>query len=55
MIEANWQGVNNATLWKNIGLLERNYALPTVVQSYVTVDYKNTSRNALYINQVGAY
>lgn len=49
-----WTDISNEQLWAAIGALERQHALPTIFESFVTVDYKNTSKNALFINQASA-
>lgn len=54
MLDTNWteESLSNAEMWQAIGYLELHYGLPTLLQSSVTVDYKNISRNALYLDQV---
>ncbi|VDK29008.1 unnamed protein product [Anisakis simplex] len=54
MLESNWNEttVSDADFWSAVGTLELRYAVPSLLQSYVTIDTKNVSRNALYIDQV---
>uniref|UniRef100_A0A914V1Z7 Uncharacterized protein n=1 Tax=Plectus sambesii TaxID=2011161 RepID=A0A914V1Z7_9BILA len=51
MVDANWAPSDPKNLWTTIGYLESQYALSTLFQSYVTVDWGNVARNALFLNQ----
>uniref|UniRef100_A0A914UNP3 Peptidase M13 N-terminal domain-containing protein n=1 Tax=Plectus sambesii TaxID=2011161 RepID=A0A914UNP3_9BILA len=51
MVDANWAPSDPKNLWTTIGYLESQYALSTLFQSYVTVDWGNVTRNALFLNQ----
>lgn len=52
MIDRQWVAPSDTEFWKGVATLERLYSMPTLLQSFVTVDYKNVSKNALYVNQV---
>uniref|UniRef100_A0A9J2PB65 Peptidase M13 C-terminal domain-containing protein n=2 Tax=Ascaris TaxID=6251 RepID=A0A9J2PB65_ASCLU len=54
MLDQNWSeaGLTDADFWKGIGTLELHYGMASLLQSYVSVDYKNISRNALFIDQL---
>ncbi|VDM75326.1 unnamed protein product [Strongylus vulgaris] len=41
-----------ASIWGTVGFIEQTHALGTLLSSWVSVDYKNVSQNALYISQV---
>jgi predicted metalloendopeptidase len=53
LFEPNWTDISADDLWSAIGMLESQYALGTYFESFVSVDYGDVSRNALYINQGG--
>ncbi|KHJ99688.1 hypothetical protein OESDEN_00295 [Oesophagostomum dentatum] len=40
-----------AAIWGTVGLIEQSHALGTLLASWVSVDYKNVSQNALYVSQ----
>ncbi|VDK68186.1 unnamed protein product, partial [Cylicostephanus goldi] len=42
---------DSASIWGTVGLIEQTHALGTLLSSWVSVDYKNVSQNALYISQ----
>ncbi|VDN23818.1 unnamed protein product [Gongylonema pulchrum] len=54
MLEKDWkeESLSNGKMWKAIATLELHYGLSTLLQSMVTVDYRNVSRNALYLDQL---
>uniref|UniRef100_A0A0K0F9X3 Phosphate-regulating neutral endopeptidase (inferred by orthology to a human protein) n=1 Tax=Strongyloides venezuelensis TaxID=75913 RepID=A0A0K0F9X3_STRVS len=39
-------------IWKSIGYFEGTLGIPTILQSFVTVDYRKNTSNALYLNQL---
>ncbi|EYC34058.1 hypothetical protein Y032_0001g221 [Ancylostoma ceylanicum] len=41
----------NANIWATIGTIEQTHALGTLLASWVSVDYRNVSQNALYVSQ----
>ncbi|CAJ0583649.1 unnamed protein product, partial [Mesorhabditis spiculigera] len=41
----------NQALWKGIGYFEGSHAVGTLINSYATVDYKNITSNALFMDQ----
>ncbi|ETN69016.1 peptidase family M13 [Necator americanus] len=43
--------VKNASIWAAVGTIEQTHALGTLLSSWVSVDYRNVSQNALYISQ----
>ncbi|CAJ0608913.1 unnamed protein product [Cylicocyclus nassatus] len=42
---------DSASIWGTVGFIEQTHALGTLLSSWVSVDYKNVSQNALYISQ----
>ncbi|VDM27616.1 unnamed protein product, partial [Toxocara canis] len=54
MLDPNWQEstLTDADFWKGIGTLELHYGMASLLQSYVSVDFQNISRNALFIEQL---
>uniref|UniRef100_A0A914E5P6 Uncharacterized protein n=1 Tax=Acrobeloides nanus TaxID=290746 RepID=A0A914E5P6_9BILA len=50
-LDPNWAPINKTVLWQMIGTYESSYALPSLLQSLVSVDYMNNSENALYLYQ----
>ena len=51
-LDPNWAPINKTVLWQMIGTYESSYAVPSLLQSLVSVDYMNNSENALYLYQV---
>uniref|UniRef100_A0A1I7ZEX6 Peptidase_M13 domain-containing protein n=1 Tax=Steinernema glaseri TaxID=37863 RepID=A0A1I7ZEX6_9BILA len=53
LLNSAWTTVTPAAFWKGVGILEGVHNVPSLLQAQVTVDQRDVSRNALYINQGG--
>ena len=47
-----WKALTPEEFWARVGSDEGSFALPTLVQSFVSADWGQATQHALYLNQV---